>query len=168
VKQAQLSDAYRRYIASAAWRAKRARHAKRQTCEACGFRGQVDVHHKTYSAFRRERTWDLIALCRDCHEEVHRRQRATGRNLWHVTDDVGAERYGSWRPPTGQPAPKQAPAPNYAKRARKAAHAERVPAVPGPFDVFSRQALRSRVDTTPPVLKTRRSARQQVARTPTR
>lgn len=80
---------YARYIASRRWKQKRRRTAKGACCQACERVGPVDVHHRTYSTLGVERGWELVALCRRCHLEVHRRHRAdTARALWYHTDDV--------------------------------------------------------------------------------
>lgn len=40
-------------------------------CQKCGSGGALDVHHLVYRRYR-ERPEDLIAVCRTCHEELHR------------------------------------------------------------------------------------------------
>jgi predicted HNH restriction endonuclease len=37
------------------------------------------VHHMTYDHLGNEPLADLMGLCPDCHKEVHRMHRATGR-----------------------------------------------------------------------------------------
>ena len=40
-------------------------------CEKCRIRKSDDVHHRNYQNLGKERYWDLIVLCRDCHFEKH-------------------------------------------------------------------------------------------------
>ena len=44
-------------------------------CETCGRRAPLDVHHLTYERFGNELLGDLRALCRECHDEAHRKAR---------------------------------------------------------------------------------------------
>jgi 5-methylcytosine-specific restriction endonuclease McrA len=66
---------YRRYLKSAAWQAKRAQVILRDRgqCRCCGSRYKLEVHHKTYIRFGRERLSDLVTLCQLCHTHKHRR-----------------------------------------------------------------------------------------------
>ncbi len=65
---------YYSYLRSKAWSKKRleAIQQARYKCESCGARGQLEVHHKTYTRLGRERRSDLVALCRRCHRRAHR------------------------------------------------------------------------------------------------
>jgi 5-methylcytosine-specific restriction endonuclease McrA len=66
---------YRHYLKSAVWQAKRAQAILRDRgqCRHCGSRYKLEVHHKTYIRFGRERLSDLITLCQLCHTYEHRR-----------------------------------------------------------------------------------------------
>ena len=75
--------AYRDYMASPAWSARRrrwaltwtARHGGPPSCLVCGARWRLnrdDLHHRSYARLGREADRDLIALCRRCHQVVHR------------------------------------------------------------------------------------------------
>lgn len=77
--------AYRLYLRSDAWRAKRAAVLERcgRVCENCGagsglFPVSLDVHHLTYAHIGNEQLEDLRALCRDCHEAEHDELRLVG------------------------------------------------------------------------------------------
>lgn len=72
-RERELSPRYRAYIASPKWAWKR--WAKLQQvggkCEMCGTRDELEVHHKTYERFGRERGEDLQVLCAICHDIYH-------------------------------------------------------------------------------------------------
>lgn len=64
---------YKQYILSSAWKYKRLRILKRadNKCEKCGYSGRLQVHHLTYKHLFHEPLKDLIALCPDCHKDIH-------------------------------------------------------------------------------------------------
>ena len=65
--------AYREYMASGSWSARKARYysAHPRRCAVCGC-AEVDLHHATYERMGRERDEDLVPLCADHHQMVHR------------------------------------------------------------------------------------------------
>jgi hypothetical protein len=68
--------AYRRYLNSQAWAARRAEiHARADgECEECGASlgpGEAEVHHLSYERVGRELPEDLVALCPGCHRRAH-------------------------------------------------------------------------------------------------
>lgn len=90
------SRGYESYIRSEAWRRCPARAAEvalsGNRCRLCG-RGspeaRIEIHHRDYERFGRERPEDLCALCRECHLEVTdmlRRRRNRSRQLPVLTD----------------------------------------------------------------------------------
>lgn len=46
-----------------------------KTCQVCGGRDRLQVHHQTYKRIGRERLTDLCLLCDNCHGEAHRIER---------------------------------------------------------------------------------------------
>lgn len=68
-------ERYDAYMVSAEWRERRHAVLKRdnQECRQCGERHGLTVHHLTYARVFRERLEDLITLCRNCHEQRHRK-----------------------------------------------------------------------------------------------
>lgn len=72
------SDRYEAVMQSAGWRRRRAQAIRRagHRCQECGARGRLDVHHMTYSHLGAERPWQLAALCKTCHQAVHRERSA--------------------------------------------------------------------------------------------
>lgn len=73
---------YNAYLLSPTWRAKRERVMKRAAglCEGCGEQRAVQVHHFRYPQdcwpgsqewVAREKLFDLRAICRNCHADVH-------------------------------------------------------------------------------------------------
>lgn len=66
---------YEAYINSPEWKAKSALVLRRDNyeCKAnlSGCRGRAtDAHHLTYEHFRNEPLFDLIAVCRPCHDKI--------------------------------------------------------------------------------------------------
>lgn len=64
---------YQDYIKSPEWFRKR-REALvyyKYTCDLCGDRRRLQVHHKTYARLGMELMKDLQVLCVDCHKDVH-------------------------------------------------------------------------------------------------
>jgi 5-methylcytosine-specific restriction endonuclease McrA len=75
-----LSDEYRAYLDSPAWKAtreaalKRARHR----CAVCSLGHGLEVHHRTYERLGAEAWGDMIVLCRTCHLAADRRRQRMG------------------------------------------------------------------------------------------
>lgn len=65
---------YDEYLQTDAWREKRLQvlARARNTCEGCGLVKSTQVHHLTYERVGREMLFDLVAVCDDCHREIHR------------------------------------------------------------------------------------------------
>jgi hypothetical protein len=73
------------------------RHGKRfwasklpKDCYCCGDTSKPkDLHHRTYKNLGNERLWDLVPLCRPCHDRVHEIHRATRHlGLWQATNQL--------------------------------------------------------------------------------
>lgn len=66
-------EEYDAYLASDDWRRRRDKVMRRanQMCEGCLSRPAQDVHHLTYRNLYCEFAFELVALCRACHERVH-------------------------------------------------------------------------------------------------
>lgn len=67
---------YVAYIASDDWRVARLSVLKRSNgvCERCNAKKAKDVHHLTYDRLGHEVPTDLLAVCRECHDELHGHQ----------------------------------------------------------------------------------------------
>jgi hypothetical protein len=68
------SDEYHAYIRSPEWAEKKRRYRASdlpQRCVVCN-EPKVDLHHRTYSRFKKERLTDLVPLCRAHHDEAHK------------------------------------------------------------------------------------------------
>lgn len=65
---------HQEYINSPKWKAKRQMVLERDNfrCRKCGTGKNLDVHHITYENIGNEPLDDLVTLCRNCHEEVHK------------------------------------------------------------------------------------------------
>lgn len=86
---------YQDYIASSRW--KRLRDYKIDEvggiCERCGiskFSVKLDVHHKTYENFGKEKLSDLMVLCRDCHQIADKERKIV------VHDQIFYKRFYAW------------------------------------------------------------------------
>lgn len=40
-------------------------------CQHCRSKNSLHVHHKHYWTFEDEMPWDLIVVCKKCHEKLH-------------------------------------------------------------------------------------------------
>lgn len=67
---------YERYRMSDAWREKRWRVFERANylCEGCREAKPTEVHHLSYAHIGDEFLFELIALCRECHAKLHRKE----------------------------------------------------------------------------------------------
>lgn len=83
-----VQPSYDEYITSRGWEVRRADYfsSHPRKCQACGSLDQIHLHHKTYARMGRELDSDLVALCQQCHSEVHESHRKQGGNLAAVTD----------------------------------------------------------------------------------
>lgn len=66
-------ERYEHYTLSGAWRKRRKRKLKsvKHTCERCGSKVRLQVHHKHYRTVGREKNSDLEVLCESCHDKHH-------------------------------------------------------------------------------------------------
>lgn len=66
-------EEYKEYLQSEDWRQIRVTRLRADnfTCQKCGSKQNLQVHHLTYERVGCECIKDLITLCKDCHSEVH-------------------------------------------------------------------------------------------------
>jgi hypothetical protein len=85
IKRSALNrlTAYSWYLASPSWQERREWILKRASyiCEKCRKRPATQVHHLTYIRVFQELPSDLLALCCQCHAEIHWRQPANDNQL---------------------------------------------------------------------------------------
>lgn len=66
---------YKEYLLTDIWKEKARKVRKRDNniCQGCGCKNRpLDVHHKNWNMPRgQEFLFDLISLCRDCHNQIH-------------------------------------------------------------------------------------------------
>jgi hypothetical protein len=64
---------YEEYLQSDAWHERRRRVLARARgiCEGCRQAPATQVHHLTYKHVCNEFLWELVAICRGCHERYH-------------------------------------------------------------------------------------------------
>lgn len=74
-ERAAFNGDYKAYLESPEWRAKAAlvRARAKRTCEGCGVRPAVEVHHLTYAHIGCEFLFELVALCSHCHDRWHKK-----------------------------------------------------------------------------------------------
>ena len=67
------SQSYFDYIHSPQWQARSAECIRKAgyKCQQCGNIGKLEVHHKVYKNLGNEKDDDLIAVCKQCHKEIH-------------------------------------------------------------------------------------------------
>lgn len=72
---------YGEYLRSPAWRElQRATFERdKHLCQGCRKAPAVLVHHLTYIRVGREMLFDLVALCRKCHDQIHEQKRTNGQ-----------------------------------------------------------------------------------------
>ena len=88
---------YQEYILSEAWAfMRRARLIEdKYKCCRCGFKRELQVHHKTYDRLGNEEMEDLETLCVRCHNDIHMEGRQvflTQRQIAQATE-VTEEEY---------------------------------------------------------------------------
>ena len=71
-----VENFYDHYLKSDEWNTKK-RNLKRH-CEKCLCKKRLDLHHATYENLGVERAGDLMVLCRNCHEELHKLYKESG------------------------------------------------------------------------------------------
>ena len=72
-EQRRWWERYSAYLQTAEWQTLRARVLDRcqRVCEGCGERPAADVHHLSYRHVGQEFLFELVGLCRECHERLH-------------------------------------------------------------------------------------------------
>lgn len=71
---AEFHAEHEAFLRSETWKDMRRRVFDRcgGICEGCRMRRAVQVHHRNYTyKFGREMLFDLVAVCRECHEAIH-------------------------------------------------------------------------------------------------
>lgn len=65
-------DEYEQYRQGSWWRTfSRLTVQSHKYCAHCGFRHELNVHHRTYERLGREEFSDVIVLCKSCHSREH-------------------------------------------------------------------------------------------------
>lgn len=79
-----MNEKYRKYLASAEWKAKRDERMRmdRYLCFNCRSPFNLVVHHVSYENLYHEEMEDLITLCRECHKHVH----SANAEEWMMSD----------------------------------------------------------------------------------
>lgn len=68
--------AYEEYLETEEWKKRRGLVLVRDQgrCQACFQAPATEVHHLTYDRIFKEPLFDLVAVCRPCHEQLHERK----------------------------------------------------------------------------------------------
>lgn len=97
-----LAIDYAAYMRSPAWKRKRAKilATAKNKCAGCGRRAR-HVHHRTYERLGCEYDQDLVAVCLDCHRDIHlyHVEHAGDMSLWDATNSLIKERREAYRLP---------------------------------------------------------------------
>jgi len=61
------------YLTTAKWQDLRTKRLAidNYTCQQCGIRKPLEVHHITYARLFNENIEDLVSVCRECHQLIH-------------------------------------------------------------------------------------------------
>ena len=72
-KKKKPSRNYRKYLKSDEWAQLKIDlfNYRGKSCEKCGNKKRLEVHHLTYKNVFNEEPEDLIILCRKCHQKEH-------------------------------------------------------------------------------------------------
>lgn len=72
-ERAEWLEQHNEYLQTPEWAAKREAVLRRSggICEGCRQAHAVHVHHISYDHWREELSWELAAVCLDCHERAH-------------------------------------------------------------------------------------------------
>ena len=72
-EDALRKEEYARYLRSPKWRAKwrAVMNRDKGKCRFCG-RKASQVHHLTYARIFREEQYDLVSVCKSCHNLLHK------------------------------------------------------------------------------------------------
>ncbi len=92
-----MKQTYKEYLQSDHWRTFRKQYFLERNskgCEFCKANVPLDLHHRTYARVGREKSSDVIPLCRSCHDEVHDLQRNHGAKNLQVATDTVSLRHG--------------------------------------------------------------------------
>lgn len=69
----RIPKKYALYIKSKFWTKRKNDYYRvhKKICQACSSKKFINLHHILYEDFGFEKDENLVALCRDCHEEFH-------------------------------------------------------------------------------------------------
>jgi len=101
VAWARTSAGYLEYLASEHWRQRRAHSfaLAMGICAGCGRKAE-HIHHRTYDRLGDERDDDLVAVCHDCHRDIHLHYvEHADKGLPWATDHLLRQRRALWNLP---------------------------------------------------------------------
>lgn len=73
VEKKDFDNNYEEYLKSPGWLKKRNQVLKRcnYLCEGCRINKAIAVHHLTYNNIYKEFLFELVGICKNCHEKIH-------------------------------------------------------------------------------------------------
>jgi len=73
INKKDFHEWYKAYLQSEDWHEKRRLVYDRCNgiCEGCRLKRSTQVHHKTYQNVGNEFLFELLGVCKDCHERIH-------------------------------------------------------------------------------------------------
>lgn len=72
-EKSQRANDYKAYLLTKDWADRRTAVFQRDNylCQGCRINRAVQVHHLTYKNIFREPLFDLVAICKSCHDQLH-------------------------------------------------------------------------------------------------
>jgi hypothetical protein len=76
IQRTEFFEDYNEYLQSFEWADRRQKVLARckWICEGCGKNRAVQVHHLTYQHYRHEFLFELVGICKECHDTLHEKQ----------------------------------------------------------------------------------------------
>jgi hypothetical protein len=92
-KSSSFFKSYSTYLSGPEWGLKRKLVLERAggLCEGCRTNGATEVHHLSYAHVGKEFLFELVAVCRECHDRLHEVKPAADLQNEATTNDVGEE-----------------------------------------------------------------------------
>lgn len=88
-------DRYRQHLASPEWADTRQKVFKRANglCEGCGDEPATAVHHLTYTDLGNEFLWQLVAVCKTCHDRAHGNEMLDDEVEEEIEEEIEEDEY---------------------------------------------------------------------------
>lgn len=78
---------YEKYLKTRHWfNLRRSIITKDSRCSACGYPGNINLHHRSYKNIGNESKGDFVVLCGKCHDKIHKIKKSVP--LSTATDNI--------------------------------------------------------------------------------